>query len=164
MQCENAVGLVPSYLDGELSETQAAPLRGHLLACPTCREVAKGERSLKRWFVAEEASAVPAGFAARVARRAFAGDPGMLDASDEAGERAEPGAILPFVQTLTAVAAAILLVLALAIQRERLPDDAGLRAESADVLEELERLNAEEEALLDARGEDEGPETAESDG
>jgi anti-sigma factor RsiW len=120
ISCDAAVPLVPSYLDGELSEAQASPLRAHLLDCPACREVAKEGKSLQRWFEAQpEPIAVPTGFAARVARRAFAGDPGLLVP--------EPPAIrprrqlLPFLLVASAVAAAILLVLAVAIQRESLP-------------------------------------------
>ena len=77
--CDDARALVPSYLDGELSEAQASPLRAHLLDCPACRGVAKEGKALRRWFEFEPAPvSVPAGFAARVARRAFAGDPGLL--------------------------------------------------------------------------------------
>ena len=36
------------------------------------------EKSFQSWFVPSEAVAVPEGFAARVARRAFAGDSGVL--------------------------------------------------------------------------------------
>src|SRR6185436_4437001 len=76
MECIEARPLIPSYLDSELSEAQARPLRKHLLDCPECRALAQGEKNLKRWFVEEEATAVPRDFAARVARRAFAGDSG----------------------------------------------------------------------------------------
>ena len=71
MQCTDASRLISSYLDGELSEAQAAPLRKHLLACQRCRAEAQGEKNLKRWFVTADPVAVPEGFAARVARRAF---------------------------------------------------------------------------------------------
>ena len=50
LNCENSHSLVPSYLDGQLPEAQAAPLRAHLIECPSCREVAKEGKSLKRWF------------------------------------------------------------------------------------------------------------------
>ena len=118
--CDSARPLVPSYLDGELSEVQASPLRTHLLDCPACREVAKEGRSLKRWFELEpEPVSVPAGFAARVARRAFAGDPRLLVPEPPAVRPRRP--LLPFLLVATAVAAAILFVLAVAIQRENLP-------------------------------------------
>ena len=120
ISCDAAVPLVPSYLDGELSEAQASPLRAHLLDCPACREVAKEGKSLQRWFEAEpEPIAVPAGFAARVARRAFAGDPGLLVPEPPAIRARRP--LLPFLLVATAAAAAILFVLAVAIQRESLP-------------------------------------------
>src|SRR5258705_12108957 len=76
MECNQAQPLIPSYLDGELSEPQAAPLRRHLLDCQPCRAGAQSEKNVKRWFSATAAIAVPKGFAARVARRAFAGDTG----------------------------------------------------------------------------------------
>jgi len=126
--CDDARTLVPSYLDGELSEAQASPLRAHLLDCPSCREVAKEEKTLKRWFDVElPALAVPTGFGARVARRAFAGDPGMLvpEPPPLVGRRKS---LLPFLLAASAVAAAILLVLAIAIQREGLPTTNGLEA------------------------------------
>lgn len=118
--CDDARLLVPSYLDGELSEAQASPLRTHLMDCRACREEAKQGKALKRWFEPESAPvSVPAGFAARVARRAFAGDPGLLVPEPPAVRARRP--LLPFLLLATAVAAALLFVLALAIQRESLP-------------------------------------------
>ncbi len=125
--CDDARLLVPSYLDGELSEAQASPLRTHLMDCPACREEAKQGKTLKRWFEPESAPvSVPAGFAARVARRAFAGDPGLLVPEPPAVRARRP--LLPFLLLATAVAAALLFVLALAIQRENLPRSNRLEA------------------------------------
>ena len=137
--CENAAALVPSYLDGELSEAQAAPLRTHLLQCPACREVAKDLKSLKRWFVEEAPPAVPPGFAARVARRAFAGDPGLEGAEALAPAAAGPGPadgrILAFTLRLTAAAAALLLGLAAAVQLHARPTSGDeLEAEDLDLV------------------------------
>jgi anti-sigma factor RsiW len=127
ISCDAARPLVPSYLDGELSEAQASPLRAHLLDCPACREVAKEGKSLQRWFEAEpDPIPVPAGFAARVARRAFAGDPGLLVPEPPAVRQRRP--LLPFLLVATAIAAAVLLVLAVAIQRQSLPRTNGLDA------------------------------------
>lgn len=142
LTCDNASALVPSYLDEELTEAQAAPLRRHLLACPACREVAKELTALKRWFVADAAPAIPAGFAARVARRAFAGDPGTLvpQEAPELGERpaGASGEVLPFVLRLTAAAAAVLLVFAIGIRMQTIPDSSeGLRADDLDVWGEI---------------------------
>ena len=130
ISCDNARSLVPSYLDGELSEAQASPLRNHLFDCPACREVAKEGRVLERWFepAAAQPVSVPAGFAARVARRALAGDPGVLMPEEPAALRPRRS-LLPFLLTACAVAAAVLLVLALAIQRESLPKSNGLDAQ-----------------------------------
>jgi anti-sigma factor RsiW len=126
--CDDARVLVPSDLDGELSEAQASPLRAHLLACPACREVAKEGKTLKRWFAAPpERVRVPDGFAARIARRAFAGDPGLLVPEPAGSARQRP--LLPFLLLATAGAAAILLVLAVAIQRESLPQSNRLEAQ-----------------------------------
>ncbi len=76
MRCDEALALIPSYLDGELTESQAAPLRRHLLDCQACRAGAQGEKNMKRWFQPDARAAIPQGFAARIARRAFAGDTG----------------------------------------------------------------------------------------
>jgi len=73
MECGDARPLVPSYLDGELTEAQAAPLRKHLLACQACRAGAQADKNMKRWFAVTEPIAVPRGFSGRVARAAFAG-------------------------------------------------------------------------------------------
>src|SRR5262245_61608205 len=130
ISCDAARPLVPSYLDGELSEAQASPLRAHLLDCPACREVAKEGKSLQRWFEAEpESIAVPTGFAARVARRAFAGDPGLLVPEPPAVRPRRP--LLPFLLVATAAAAALLFVLAVAIQKESLPRSNRLDAQDA---------------------------------
>ncbi|MEW6072753.1 MAG: zf-HC2 domain-containing protein [Planctomycetota bacterium] len=132
--CASARSLVPGYLDGELTEAQAGPLRAHLFACPACREAMKEEKALKRWFAAADLPAVevPAGFAARVARRAFAGDPGLrapaAAAAPLAGGEAGRGALLPFVLRMTAAAAVLLFVLAVAIQRRSLPAGEEMRA------------------------------------
>ena len=77
MNCETARPLIPLYLDGELTEPRASALRPHLLECPDCRGVAQAGKALKTWFVPTEPEAIPEGFAARVARRAFAGDRGL---------------------------------------------------------------------------------------
>ncbi len=144
MSCENASALVPSYLDGELTEEQTAPLRSHLFDCPACREVAKEGKTLQRWFAPGAALArelqAPAGFASRVARRAFAGDPGLLDpvAAGAAGaalpmdQRASSESArthLPLLLKTTAAAAAVLFVFALAIQNQSLPSADGLEAQ-----------------------------------
>lgn len=146
MSCDAAGPLVGSYLDGELSEAQASPLRAHLLDCPVCREKAKEGRVLSRWFSVlreeDEASppVVPAGFAARVARRAFAGDPGLVVPAgvpvppieldvDEPPAVAPRRSLAPFLMAVTAAAAVVLFLLALALQKENLPSGK-LQAES----------------------------------
>lgn len=171
LSCENARTLIPSYLDDEVSEEQAAPLRQHLLECPDCREFAQDESSVKRWFSGAAShesghpvdSGVPAGFAERVARRAFAGDPGQLTpepAGREAAASAESGRILPFVITLTAAAAILLFSLSTAIRFRELPSDQDVGASGQrpydQLIDELREVNerAEERDRLED-GEDE---------
>src|SRR5262245_25012643 len=88
--CTDARPLIPAWADGELSEAQAAPLRAHLLGCRDCRGSMQDLRALHLWFDAgldsrngavDGSSLVPPGFAARVARRAFAGDRGERGAT-----------------------------------------------------------------------------------
>ena len=69
MNCTDAKPLIPSYLDGELTEPQAGPLRQHLLDCADCRARTQSEKALTGWFVEGPPVEVPAGFATRVARR-----------------------------------------------------------------------------------------------
>ena len=73
IECSEAQALVAGYLDEELSEAQAAPLRQHLLDCHACRHLVAEDKALRAWFVQESEPEVPAGFAARVAQAAFAG-------------------------------------------------------------------------------------------
>jgi hypothetical protein len=177
MQCDNAGPLIASYLDGELSEAQAAPLRKHLLDCQPCRASAQSEKALKRWFVDEGPAVVPPGFASRVARRAFAGDTGsdeprtpvlretaVLAAADTAVRSAavqtptEPkdGRLLPFVLRLTSIAAILLVCLSVAIGNLSLPSSRDMQADDTKALtlkemdQALERLNREEPAAADA--------------
>lgn len=159
MECRDAAALVPSYLDGELSEAQAAPLRKHLLACQPCRGSAQADKNLKRWFVPSEPVAVPRDFAARVARRAFAGDRGQVFAPAAveapvaapvlAPARANEGEILTFVLRVTAIAAGLLLVVSIAIRASTLPSSERLMADDRpaatldETLQRLDELNGE---------------------
>lgn len=145
MECTDAGRLIASYLDGELSEAQAAPLRKHLLACQPCRGEAQGEKNLKRWFVATEPVAVPRDFAARVARRAFAGDRGERFTPVLAARPAEDRT-LRFVLQVTAIAASLLVIAAIALSSLKLPSGNRLAADTKQelsldqALQELDRL------------------------
>ena len=159
MLCRDALPLVPAYLDGEVSEAQAAPLRKHLLSCHSCRNAAQEGKSLARWFVSSDstsaASLVPDGFAARVARRAFAGDTGEHSLH---GPRVEQeGALLRFVVHFSAAAAAVMLIVALSIRAEELPRGGQLRADDRVapavevIVEALDELNDKvSEGLLES--------------
>jgi anti-sigma factor RsiW len=160
LQCQEALPLVPAYLDGELSEAQASLLRKHLLSCFPCRSSAQDGKTLKRWFVSAQSAAVPSGFAARVARRAMAGDLGQsgpLPAAlaFPAGARAEDperGKLLDFVLRATAIAATIMLVLAIGLRSQELPRGSELKADDRlrksweEVSSELDALNATQPA------------------
>ena len=149
--CDDARSLVPSYLDGELSEEQASPLRAHLLSCPACREVAKDGKSLHRWFVEEPVPSAPPGFSARVARRAFAGDPGITADAEEAVVGG--ASILPFVLTLTAVAAAALFLFSVMIQVRNLPGSDSPEMHADTVWRNIYQLDPDGD--LDAEEDDE---------
>lgn len=161
--CRDAVGLVPSYMDGELSEPRAALLRKHLLDCPACRSAVQEGKAMSRWFVRAERHelAAPAGFAARVSRRAFAGDAGSDSFAGTSSEAAlgvevasepatvERGRLLQFVLTLTAAAAAVMLLASVALREVDRPGSGHLNAlnppPSVDaVLQRLEELNRRE--------------------
>ena len=174
MECQNARPLIPSYLDGELTEVQAAPLRKHLLDCQPCRASAQGEKNMKRWFVEPAAVAIPRDFAARVARRAFAEaameaagglaaplpahaathlpGPSLVTTPQRGGAslRAVPKADernLRFVLSMTALAAAVLVMLSIGIRSMTLPAGAKLMADDQktlsydQALQDLDQLN-----------------------
>lgn len=152
--CQDALPLVPSYLDGELSEVRAGMLRKHLLDCSSCRTSAQDGKALSRWFAKPQRLefAPPAGFSARVARRAFAGDGGSrTEPADEMAATApEGGRLLQFVMALTAVAAAVMLISAVALRDQRLPNADRLDASNQSLspeqvimrLDELNKLAA----------------------
>lgn len=159
MNCIEAHPLIGPYLDGELSETQAAPLRRHLLACVGCRTGVQSHKNLQRWFVEPEPVAVPRGFAAKVAQAAFAGQdaaPAAPRAAPQDPSRTAPaaageGRVLRFVLALTSAAAAATILVVLATRDNRLPEGAGLRAserprtsmeEALQRLEDLQRAEA----------------------
>jgi hypothetical protein len=156
MECNQAGPLIPSYLDGELSEAQAGPLRRHLLDCHACRSSAQSDKNLKRWFVKGEPVAIPRDFAARVARRAFAGDRGERYADVPASivaVRGDDSRDLDFILQLTALAAGLLIALSLALGNLKLPSGVKLEADSRPVVTlehaigDLDRLNASDAAL-----------------
>lgn len=163
MNCRDAKPLVPVYLDGELTEAQAAPLRQHLMSCTNCRAAAQRGTAFKGWFVDDGPVEIPAGFAARVARRAFAGDtgdireltlaphapgiPGLEHPVPEAAEAS--GRVLNFVLQLTAIAAAVLVALAIGMRSVGMPQTADLQADDfalEEALDRLDELNAAESA------------------
>jgi predicted anti-sigma-YlaC factor YlaD len=153
MECQNARSMIPSYLDGELSEAQAGPLRQHLLGCQPCRGSAQDLKNVKRWFAPSAGALVPRGFAARVARRAFQGDTGeVLTGASALRADEDRGRLLRFVLACTAAAAVVLLVLSIGVRQIGLPRSNQMKADDRAVpqldraLEELDRLNRAEKA------------------
>jgi len=159
--CTDARPLIPAWADGELSEAQAAPLRAHLLGCRDCRGSMQDLRALHRWFDAgavDGSSLVPPGFAARVARRAFAGDRGeraaaVATAPSGLEMERERRRTLQFVLWSTAAAALLVVVLSVALRLRDLPSSERLRADSRtpqtteEILEKLQELDARENGL-----------------
>lgn len=148
MNCQASRSLIPSYLDGELSEAQAAPLRQHLMDCSACRRATQGQKGLGRWFQTEPASdlAVPPDFAARVTRLAFAGAAPSSDAPAPLEPRPmEERRLQPMVLWMTTAAAAALLVVSALLAQ--LPRGEGTQLRAGDgptleeTLEELDRLS-----------------------
>ncbi|MCP3919509.1 MAG: zf-HC2 domain-containing protein [bacterium] len=171
MDCNRMRPLVPPYLDGELTEERAAPLRQHLLECSRCRNFAQSETALKSWFVDPGPVAVPAGFAARVARHAFSGEgpPGVSPSPSTERETAFTGGadaaakrpdapLMHFLLQATAIAAALLIALSIGMHRANVPEISNLRANDSEslerVLEELDEMNRSQAGEQDEDGDE----------
>ncbi len=159
MECDRSRALVPVYLDGELSEELAAPLRRHLMECGPCRAAVAEAKSLSSWFVPGPEVAVPSGFAARVTERAFGGATagatppwrlvggGAHERDVLVPHRSAGGSerITRFAMSLAAAAAAVLVgfTLLLAGIEQRGVGDGTLRATDSveTTLQKLEALN-----------------------
>ena len=150
--CTDARPLVPAYLDGELTADRASPLRQHLMDCAACRSATQADKAQRQWFVPTPEISVPAGFASRVARRAFQGD---------TGEASSPSTtltpVLPFVLRMTAAAACLLLVLSGVLRTVDIPTGGELRADDTatmsldEALERLDRLDAKETRVVEGQ-------------
>lgn len=145
--CEAVRALLERYHDGELPESLAAPLRGHLLDCGDCRGRFGELQNQRAWMVPSEAPVAPRGFAQNVARLAFSGAAPVEEPEVEA-EASEPPApvfdLMPFVVGIVAAAAAVLLGLSIALgMSTHGTGGAELLAEPLpEVLRELEALNS----------------------
>ncbi|MFT4541599.1 MAG: anti-sigma factor RsiW [Planctomycetota bacterium] len=170
MNCRDASALVAGYLDDELSEAQAAPLRQHFLDCHSCRGQVQKGKSLQAWFPETPEVAVPSGFAKRVTRMAFAQVPAEA-ATDAAsgqeqelvlqpvGRRSEPSSMSStraafagggttdrvstrdFVLQLIAVAAVLLVALSISLRGIHMPTDGELQADDGSLIEALQGLD-----------------------
>lgn len=145
MSCERSHALLTRYLDNELEEALAAPLRRHLLECNECRASAVESKNLRAWITPRPAPAVPEGFAARVARAAFEG----AEPTVELRPTRPGGEILPFVLAATAIAAGVLFLLAIGIGLAQRPSGGTMEAmpfsEAQRLLEELDERDAASE-------------------
>lgn len=163
MQCVQAEEFIPRYVDGELSDAEASPLRQHMIGCQTCRLLAQEAEALKRWFVDPEPSVGPAeapeGFAARVATLAFAGaaqvEPlggprPLFEAHAEEDARVRENQLQTFVLNLTGAAAILVILLAFGLQRRGLPELGTINADAtmslSESLDDMDELNQATEA------------------
>ena len=153
IECDVVLALVPTFVDGEVAESVGGTVRRHLMDCPACRAVVQEEQTMRQWFVPGPEVDVPAGFAAHVARRAFAGDVGQAPVSApqlEAAPDRPGGRVLAFSRALVAVAAGGLVAGTLILSggdRPAVGDlDAGKNLEEALSELEAENLSLELEA------------------
>jgi anti-sigma factor RsiW len=166
MNCDRSKALVAIYVDGELGEELAGPLRRHLMQCADCRASVSEAKAMASWFVPGAPISVPEGFAARVARLAASSDrAGMVATGAASGDDSVvPSRAVPeqrprhlrsvdsparFAMSLAAVAAAVLigLTVLLASGDGRSLDGTELHAtppvgEALKVLDELNRREA----------------------
>ena len=157
MNCEQAEKMIARSVDGELAVKEVGALRRHLAECEGCAALASEARDLKAWFVTDTPVEVPSGFAQRVATKAFA----------QAGEREvragfSPQVLTPefsspqggvvqgsfgagpkdrFLMGLTALAAALLLALGMALYVQRANQSYELDADDESLQEAIDGLN-----------------------
>lgn len=163
MRCDVVLALVPTYVDEEVATSVASSVRQHLMDCQACRGAVQEETSLRQWFVPTEEIEVPAGFAARVARRAFAGDEGRASVTLAPETLApvtlapvtltptappEAGRLLSFSMGLVAVAAAAMIAVTLFIGGGPNPGAQDLRATDESLDKALDALVEENRAEL----------------
>ncbi|MEZ6003051.1 MAG: zf-HC2 domain-containing protein [Planctomycetota bacterium] len=146
MRCEQAQEWISKKVDGVLAVKEVGQLRQHLEQCGECREFEEDMLAMKAWFPAEEAVAVPAGFAQRIAAMAFDGQAAAPILQHVSGGRPRAGSTPErFAMQLMALAAALLLALGLALYMQRGNSNHNLNADETQtleqVLEELRELN-----------------------
>jgi len=99
--CQN-IPKISSYHDGELPAAEAAELAAHLRQCPSCRQELERLRGLSKWLSSSPTPEIPAA------------------ALDRLRGRVQPRrdwAVLRMAKTLTAAAAAVLLVCSVLLWR-----------------------------------------------
>ena len=150
LQCEEVGRWISKSVDSELSVKEVGEMRRHLEGCTACHALAEDSRDMKAWFVPTDPVPVPAGFAQRVVAEAFAGKKPIPSLHRLAGgpqvldEPVAPHREDRFIFRMTAVAAALLVMLGLALSMQRLNESRDLKADTdskEDVLKGLEALN-----------------------
>lgn len=171
IQCDRAEEFIPRYVDGELNDDEASPLRQHLIDCQSCRLRAQEAEALSSWFVDPESIVGPAeapeGFAARVATLAFAGaaqvEPHggprpLSEAHAEEDAHLREKNLQTFVLNLTGAAAILVILLAFGLQRRGQPDLGTINADAtmslSDSLEDLDELNQASESAPEGSDQD----------
>jgi hypothetical protein len=173
MDCERAIELVPTFVDGEASESLASAMRQHLIDCYDCRSAVQEESGLRQWFepLAGEAGLagveVPEGFAARVTQLAVSESAvrsvdlhAFRGSTGEERERRAPrplrsvGAEAPtesnslgFLMGMTALAAALMVSFTLMLAQDSRVDVGDKPLSAGESLEEgLRKIEAERAA------------------
>ncbi len=163
MRCELAEKMIARSVDNELAVKEVGALRRHLTGCAACATLAEEARDLKGWFVADDPVEIPSGFAQRVTSKAFAqaGEerPSFQRLPGKAPEDvpALPGGGLVqgafgssafgagskdrFLVGLTALAAALLVALGMALYMQRASESKNLIADDRTLHEMLDSLN-----------------------
>lgn len=161
IQCDVVLALVPTFVDNEVAQSVGGTVRRHLMDCPSCRTAVQEEQTMRQWFVPGPEIEVPDGFAAHVARRAFAGDVGQAPVSLQQAAKApeQPsGRVLAFSRALVAVAAGGLVAVTLVLAGNGRPEVAdldagkGLQEALSELEEENQRLELEASELAPEGG------------
>ena len=160
IQCDVVLALVPTFVDDEVTDSVASTVRRHLMDCSACRNAVQEGQTLRQWFVAAPEVEVPTGFAAHVARRAFAGDVGLEPAPAPVAAAPEPpaGRVLAFSRALVAVAAGGLVAISLFLAGSGGPEVAdldagkGLQEALLELEQENQRLELEDSASTPEEG------------
>jgi hypothetical protein len=158
MRCEQSERWISLAADQELSVHEVGLLREHLSHCAPCQALSEEAHDMHRWFVAPPQVEIPAGFAGRVVAAAFDGQAvapkgprGVLRGGAAQAAPAEGRSMQGFLLQMTALAALLLVALGFALAGKRAAKSRDLHAVGTSmesVIQDLDQLNAEEDAQL----------------